>query len=113
MREILFRGKSKVRANSNWCYGYLTKQSHKNRRRGYVIDEEVNGGVIFHVFQMPEYDEVHIIITLAWDKAEGLRLKDAWEFAQGKPVKLFGSAFENPANKMDVGIIESCRPSRA
>ena len=43
-----------------------------------------------------EHDEVHIVVTFTWDLERGQYLKECWESATDKPVRIGGAAFGDP-----------------
>ena len=43
-----------------------------------------------------EHDEVHVVVTFTWDLEWGNYLKECWENATDKPVKIGGAAFDDP-----------------
>lgn len=45
---------------------------------------------------IPEHDEVHVVVTFTWDIERGLYLRDSWQDATDKPVKIGGVAFDDP-----------------
>lgn len=50
----------------------------------------------------PDADEVHVSVTFTWDRAEGVRLFQAW-MATGLPVKIGGPAFDEPGGEFVPG----------
>lgn len=47
---------------------------------------------------IPDHDEVHISCTFTWDKPRAGFLKEQWQLATDKPVKLGGVAYESPVD---------------
>ena len=50
----------------------------------------------------PAADEVHVSATFTWDKAEALRLRDAWA-QHYQTVRVGGPAFDDPGGPFDPG----------